>query len=728
MKQELGEIAWSIVTGLHGEIVSASSFSTLETTEAARLASLSYVISASRSNIDIEFSRLSFEAERLGISYNTISDIVQTGLDSYKGPLLNNIEVSDLVTLLGLIHSIGSYHLPLQHDQGTSQKPLGAYYTPQHIAEYIVSLTLTPTLDKLAGSVSKTDISALEEILSLRTLDPACGPGIFLVSALKTYVKAMEDGIRLARESGVTDETLEESGVLNYLQTIRRNLYGVDVDAGALEVTDVSLGLLTRSVDDSLFGTSLKQGNSLVSLKGLNGKQSHGHYFSNTATRLPFEWPDEFVEVLRSGGFDFVIMNPPYERLKPNLAEFLRERIITRDRKIHLEEFNTYKEQLKEDLSYFRQSGEYQLGNKYSIDLHRLFVERAIQLSREGGKIGFIVPSTILGDLSAYPLRKSIILENQLQNVSDFVETSRLFDGVTQSVSVLSLQKGGTTTSFQAQFGLKDIDEVSSRKRVQIQTKRIESAVGPFLSIPQVNTGGWTLLNKLHKHPTISSVDWLSVKRGELDLTLNRSCIVPNETRFRLIRGSNISRYSLLPKSTRTSEFVDIDRLRETLGSSSRIDHINKPRIACQQVSNRTQRWRLKFANVPSGFVLANSCNYLFLQKGTDKIRLSFLLGILNSELMNWRFGLTSTNNHVSNRELNQLPLPEINSISKNLFNSIVSEVKSIRTGNGGSLTTIDSLVFSIYGFSPNEARIILRMRHTPKNEVQEIVDTLHLI
>ncbi|TET12170.1 MAG: hypothetical protein E3J86_00910, partial [Candidatus Thorarchaeota archaeon] len=377
---------------------------------------------------------------------------------------------------------------------------------------------------------------------------------------------------------------------------------------------------------------------------------------------------------------------------------------------------------------YFRQSGEYQLGNKYSIDVHRLFIERAIQLSREGGKIGFIVPSTILGDLSAYTLRKSIIQENELQTVSDFVETSRLFDGVTQSVSVLSLQKGGTTTSFQAQFGLKDIDEVSTRKRVRIQTKRIESVVGPFLSIPQVNKGGWTLLDKLHKHPTISSVDWLSVKRGELDLTLNRSCIIPNETRFRLIRGSNISRYSLLPKSTRTPEFVDIDRLRETMGSSSRIDQINKPRIACQQVSNRTQRWRLKFANVPSGFVLANSCNYLFLQKGTDKIRLSLLLGILNSELMNWRFGLTSTNNHVSNRELTQLPLPEIDSISTDLFNSIVSEVKSIRTGNGGSLTTIDAHVFSIYGFSPNEARIILRMRHTPKNEVQEIVNTLHVI
>ena len=121
---------------------------------------------------------------------------------------------------------------------------------------------------------------------------------------------------------------------------------------------------------------------------------------------------------------------------------------------------------------------------------------------------------------------------------------------------------------------------------------------------------------------------------------------------------------------------------------------------------------------------LIKSPKLYFLDSGL----LSFLLGILNSELMNWRFGLTSTNNHVSNRELSQLPLPEINSISNDLFKSIVSEVNSIRNGNGGSLTAIDAHIFSLYGFSPNEARIILRMRQTPKNEVQEIVTALQVI
>ncbi len=722
MKQALGETAWSIITGFHGDTNAASSFNTLEITEAVRLASLSYVASRSRS---VEFTHLSYEAERLGLSYDSISDLVQSCLDSYRGPNLGKFGRSDIVALLGLVHSIGSYHLPLQYNRRTSQRPLGAYYTPQSVADYIVSLTLTPTLDRLIKSVSKEGITALQQILSLRVLDPACGAGVFLISAMKALMKSIEEGIRFARELGVSKEILEKAGILNYVHTIRSNLYGVDVDAGALEVTDVSLGLLSQSTNDSSLGKSLKQGNSLVSLKGLNGESTHNHYFSNPESRLPFEWYDEFGDVMEDGGFDFVVMNPPYDRLKPNLAEFLRERILSGNRQIHLEEFNNYKEQLNEDLQYFRQSGEYRLGNKYSIDNYRLFVERAIQLTRKGGGIGFIVPSTILGDISAYPLRSSIILENELQTIDDFPETSKLFQGVTQSVSVLSLQKGGKTTSFRAQFGLKDIEDAYRRNRIHIQTKRIENAVGPYWSIPQVNRKGWILFNELHNHPSISSLYWLIVKRGELDLTLNRSCIVSDETEYRLIRGSNISRYSLKQKSTRPPEFVNIEKLKQTLGASSRIHHISKPRIACQQVSNRTQRWRLKFTDVPSDVVLSNSCNYLFLRKGTPKNHLFLLLGILNSELINWRFGLTNTNNHVSNRELSQLPLPDPDNISKNLYKSIVSEVKSIRDSKGGSSTRLEGHIFSIYGFSPNEAQFVLEMRQTPKNDIREIVRAL---
>jgi Alw26I/Eco31I/Esp3I family type II restriction m6 adenine DNA methyltransferase len=583
---------------------------------------------------------------------------------------------------------------------------------------------MNQTLKSLVKSIPKRGTAALEELTGLRTLDPACGTGVFLVSAFDRMSRSIEDGIRLARSSGVTQAELEEIGIIDYRFLICQNFYGVDLDSSALEVAEVSMGIISGVRNET--NSSLKKGNSLVSLNGLDGDRNHNHFFSNPSSRQPFEWAEEYGEVMEDGGFDFVIMNPPYERMKPNMAEFLRERILLGDREIHLEEFETYKYLLNEDLNYFRKSGEYKLGNRYTIDAYRLFIERAIQLAKSGGMIGFIVPSTILGDLSANPLRRSILLDNDLKVVNEFPESSRIFDGVTQSVSVMSLRKGGTTSSFQAQFGLRDLEDLSSRKGISIQTSDIRSVSGMPYLIPQVNKNGWALLDKIHRHPSVASQDWIGVNRGELDLTLNRDCIVQAETSHRLIRGSNISRFSLNSRSSRPDEFVAFERLRNSMKTSSRIRHVGAPRIACQQVSNRTQRWRLKFANIPSDAVLANSCNYVFFEDANDDL-VSFLLGILNSEVINWRFELSNTNNHVSIRELKQLPLPYRKSISKSLFRDLVSEVNSTQEQEDGSFAVLDALVFSIYGFSKKETRNILKMRKTPRDEMQQIVDSLRI-
>ncbi len=211
------------------------------------------------------------------------------------------------------------------------------------------------------------------------------------------------------------------------------------------------------------------------------------------------------------------------------------------------------------------------------------------------------------------------------------------------------------------------------------------------------------------------------MRRGELDLTLNRDCITSNTTDFRLIRGSNISRYLLTERRGKDAEFVDIDQLKKSLGTSSRAEHIGRPRIACQQVSNRTQRWRLKFASIPANVVLANSCNYILDTGKSSRSRQLYLLGVLNSELMNWRFGLTNTNNHVSTRELTQLPIAVPDTPhSKELHSLLVKEVKRRKTG--GLEPRVEALVFALFGFNAKETRAILEMRSTPQEKDKAIV------
>ena len=733
MSPRLNEIALSLVRGLHKTLTTDStllSHSSLEITEATRLAGLTYVLTTNDGKPPYTFSQLSYEAERLGVSQDAVTTLVDEVLESFSFPLPKKLKPTEQAALLGIIHSLGCYNLPLSYNEGTSQRPLGAYYTPSAIADYIVSLTLSPTLERLATSASKNGVAPLQELLTLRTLDPACGAGVFLVSAMNAYNRAMKAGIQNALDGGVSRRVLRDAGVLNYRQNIRSNLYGVDIDAGALEVTDVSLQLLAQdnanNLNASSLGDTLKQGNSLISLKGRDGQSEHSHFFTGSDSRLPFEWNEEFGGILENGGFDFIVMNPPYERLKPNLAEFLRERLLSGEREIHMDNFSKYKEKMGEDVRYFRDSGEYQLSNRYTIDTHRLFIERSLQLSRYGSNIGFIVPSTILGDLSSHPLRSSLIRENKLRTVDDFPETSRLFDGVTQSVSVITLERGGNTKSFLAKFGLNDIDEAISRNTVRISAGKIEKVVGPSLSIPQVDKIGWKLLSKIHNQPSISSLTRLSVKRGELDLTLDKDCITPDATNIRLIRGSNISRYSLYDRKGAKPEFVDIEKLRKKLGRSPRAAHISQHRIACQQVSNRTQRWRLKFAPIPPNVVLANSCNYLVDHEHSDSSHKLFLLGVLNSELMNWRFSLTNTNNHVSTRELTQLPLADLEtSPTQNITSQLIDEVKQIKSGS--TTPKIEALVFALYGFSTNEAEAVLTMRLTPETETNAILHELRL-
>ncbi len=734
VNSELNEIALSILSGLHQSLTSDASLkskSTLHITEAARLAGLTFILSSQSKITPYSFSHLSYEAERLQVSNSVVSKLATEALDSFSYPISKTLEIAELVTLLGIVHSLGCYHLPLTHKKGTSQKPLGAYYTPPAIANYIVELTLSPTHEKLAEKASKKGVEALQEILSLRTIDPACGAGVFLISSMNAYDRAMKKGIKNALDGGVSRHELRASGVLEYGQKIRHNMYGVDIDAGALEVTDISLRLLSHTapdrINESTLGVSLKQGDSLISLKGLKGNSDYRHYFTRKDSLYPFEWHDEFGDVLENGGFDFIVMNPPYERLKPNLAEFLREQLLTGEREIHLENFSENKNRIAEAVKYFRNSGEYQFGNRYAIDTHRLFIERTLQISREGGNIGFIVPSTILGDLSSHSLRSYLIRENTLRTVDDFPETSRLFDSVTQSVSVITLEKGGNTKSFSARFGLTDINEAMTLSQVRIPAARIERVVGSSLSIPQVNKIGWNLLTKLHKQPSISSLNWLSVNRGELDLTLDKDCISSTATDFRLIRGSNISRYTLYNRSVAKTEFVDIRKLMKNLGTSTRAAHIQQNRLACQQISNRTQRWRLKFAPIPPSVVLANSCNYIATNVGSSKFHNLILLGILNSELMNWRFSLTNTNNHVSTRELTQLPIVDYDSsIYKEITSKLIEDVKKLRLGTPSP--RIEACVFSLYGFSTNEANALLKLRATPKNETIEIIRELDLI
>ena len=101
---------------------------------------------------------------------------------------------------------------------------------------------------------------------------------------------------------------------------------------------------------------------------------------------------------------------------------------------------------------------------------------------------------------------------------------------------------------------------------------------------------------------------------------------------------------------------------------------------------------------------------------------LPYLLGVLNSDLMNWRFEVSNTNNHVSNRELSSLPIVDITAMDdrqRGLMESLVQQVKSANTA------AIEAHVMALYGLHAQEAKRIMMYRGAAKEEIDAVLKNL---
>ncbi len=148
----------------------------------------------------------------------------------------------------------------------TERKLTASYYTPQYIVDYIIENTLEPEIIRIEKESDSEHV--IENILSLKILDPAMGSGHFLVTATDYLAR------RICEIEGTTDEQ-------NYIErkrdVVRRCIYGVDLNALAVDLAKVSLWLETLSSEKplSFLSSHLKHGNSLLgeSIEGIYDKQ-----------------------------------------------------------------------------------------------------------------------------------------------------------------------------------------------------------------------------------------------------------------------------------------------------------------------------------------------------------------------------------------------------------------------------------------------------------------------
>ena len=207
---------------------------------------------------------------------------------------------------LGKVIRLTAGHRAIVEEKPEVKKAGGVYYTPGYIVDYIVK----NTVGKLSEGKSP------KQIEKLSILDPACGSGSFLVGAFSCLLDYHRDWYLNDGPQKHTKEIYQGTGGQWFLTTqekkriLLNNIYGVDIDSQAVEVTKLSLLLkvLEGENQDSLtrqlkmwreralpdLGNNIKCGNSLIGPDFYQNKQI-GLLEDEDRYRInAFDWNSEF--------------------------------------------------------------------------------------------------------------------------------------------------------------------------------------------------------------------------------------------------------------------------------------------------------------------------------------------------------------------------------------------------------------------------------------------------
>ena len=451
--------------------------------------------------------------------------------------------------------------------RGHARKTTGSYYTPDELVQLLLASALDPVLDR---TVDTHPEGAVDALLDLAIVDPACGSGHFLLAA----ARRLADRIARVRAEGTPTPADYQHALRD---VVRRCIYGVDMNPLAVEICKV--GLWMESIDPGLPLTFLEShircGNSLIGTsRALMGEQvpdtawavlegddkkvtrslkRHNQEEIAGQRRLPLEprnetgalhnamraveqaadtdasalaekqrkwkallssqayeheklvadvwcaaflWPKDepgpvaeaapttaawlalrdqdvppspvlvettrrivehydlfhwelaFPHVFARGGFDVVLGNPPWERVKLQEQEFFakREPSIAKARNaaerkkliaalpatnpVLWKEWSRATRIAQGQSHFVRHSGRYSLCGKGDVNTYALFAEHNWGVLASGGCAGFIVPGGIVTDHTTKEYFQALLDGRALASVYHFENESLVFKGL----------------------------------------------------------------------------------------------------------------------------------------------------------------------------------------------------------------------------------------------------------------------------------------------------------
>lgn len=540
---------------------------------------------------------------------------------------------TDPAAVLDDIHTLPPLLAPGIRGRPSHRKSYGAYYTPPDVVHGMVEMALEAHRQQ-HGAIAP----------SIRILDPTCGFGVFLIAAYD-YLEA--------HLGSLPRSDLPESppGDPTAIAPALSALYGVDLDLQAVDVTKLLLVLtvlkhrapplaMRRALAPHLF-THLRDriqwGNAVIAPDIFTELSTTPE---SLARICPLDWQTTFPTVMKAGGFDLVIGNPPY----------LDSEWMTRH--------------ASGERRYCTMHYESAVGN---WDLFCVFIEQAFRLCTPGGFTSLLVPNKLLSADYAANTRRILAITNTLLRLRDYSQVP-LFPVAVYPVVYLA-QKQRPAEALPIQF---DCMATTGDRTVEVHSSH-PIPYGRFIeprhrTWPTASADLFRLIDRIECRSTllgaIATVCGAATVSEAYDIRalLQDNRYLDTESAIRMVNSGTIDRYATLwgrkplryLKQTYLHPVIPLPQ--QSLLPKTRQQQATQPKLI---VASMTKV--LECAIDLHGVFLAGKSTSIV----QSAIALPYLLAILNSRLMSVYYAVVFGGNRlqggylrVGAAQLRSLPIP----------------------------------------------------------------------
>jgi hypothetical protein len=609
---------------------------------------------------------------------------------------------------LGKVIRLTASHHAVVEDKPEVKKAGGVFYTPAYIVNYIVEQTVGVLLRKRTAKQAN----------GLRIVDPACGSGSFLIGAyqylldwyLSAYISEGSDLYSKGSKACIRPGNVKGEWRLTTTEKKRillEHIYGVDVDAQAVEVTKLSLLLKVLEGESGEYLTNqmkmfrervlpdidrnIQCGNSIVAPDFYDEQLSLD---DETALKINvFDWRKSFPTVFKNGGFDAVIGNPPYGATVSDAEKAYLKR-------------------------------HYQTQN-YKYDTYVFFMERAIGLLNEQGRMSFITPELWTRLESSAPLRKYLSLKASLESLKFYGDG--VFSAAVVSTCVCVVSKSTKHSSIEI-ITSKGSWKINVAKWKQTPQLVLDFKVPPAAAnlISKIS-GCSSTLGELGE--AIQGVTAYDKYRGQTPNLIKKrgyhAMTRKDKTFGKWLEGKDVNRYQI----GWSGEWLSYG---PWLGAPREPRFFKGERLLFREVPGRGRRIQVTYTNETAYY--GHSITP-FLKSEKCALSLFCILGIANSRLLSWYGELLLPNfgkevfPKLNPQDIKLLPIRKFDFSAKRdvslheKLESLVGKMLALneqlnllRTPQQATSLKrqidliddqIDRLVYEIYGLSESEIRMV---------------------